>query len=197
MKNQNNMINGVPVDRLMDTIEAVKENPSLGEFHFRAKSRWVRGGHYMSSIKDFYGAGQEDTSRHKPFILHGDEPDVLLGKDNGPNPVEFILHGLAGCLSTTFIYYAAAQGIKIDEVEYSLEGDLDIRGFLGLSKKIRPGYQNIRVTFHVKSDAPEVKLKELCKLAQLRSPVFNTISEPVSIDVELEARKMTMSSVSI
>jgi uncharacterized OsmC-like protein len=186
------MINGVSVDRLMDTIEAVKQNPELGEFHFRAKSRWVTGGHYMSEIKDFYGAGREDSTRMESFILHGDEPDVLLGKDNGPNPVEFVLHGLAGCLSTTFIYYAAAQGVKIDEVEFTLEGDLDIRGFLGLSKKVRPGYENIRVKFQVKSDAPEEKLKELCKLAQLRSPVFNTLAEPVPVHVSLEKKQLAM-----
>jgi uncharacterized OsmC-like protein len=190
--NEQKMINGVPVDRLMDTIEAVKQNPELGEFHFRAQSRWVNGGHYMSVIKDFYGAGREDTTRAEPFILHGDEPDVLLGKDNGPNPVEFILHGLAGCLSTTFIYYAAAQGVKIDEVEYSLEGDLDIRGFLGLSKEVRAGYENIRVKFHVKSDAPEEKLIELCKLAQLRSPVFNTLAEPVPVNVSMEKKQMAV-----
>lgn len=186
------MINGVPVDRLMDTIDAVKQNPDLGKFHFRAKSRWVNGGHYTSTIKDFYGAGREDQTRTEPFILHGDEPDVLLGRDNGPNPVEFILHGLAGCLSTTFIYYAAAQGIKIEEVEYTLEGDLDIRGFLGLSKKVRPGYQDIRVTFYVKSDASEEKLNELCKLAQLRSPVYNTLSVPVPVDVSLEKKQMAI-----
>lgn len=184
--NEQKMINGVPVNRLFDTIEAVKQNPGLGEFHFRAKSRWVNGGHYMSEIKNFYGAGQEDTSRSQPFVLHGDEPDVLLGKDNGPNPVEFVLHGLAGCISTTFIYYAAAQGIKIDEVEYNLEGDLDLQGFLGISKKVRPGYQNIRVSFKVKSDATEEKLIELCKLAQLRSPVLNTLTDPVPVNVKME-----------
>jgi len=190
--NEQKMINGVPVDRLFDTIEAVKQNPGLGEFHFRAKSRWVNGGHYMSEIKDFYGAGEEDTTRKKPFILHGDEPDILLGKNKGPNPVEFVLHGLAGCLSTTFIYYAAAQGIKIDEVEFELEGDLDIRGFLGLSKNVRPGYQGIRVIYKVKSDASEEKLNELCKLAQLRSPVFNTLESPVPVDVKLEKNMAVM-----
>lgn len=183
------MINGVDVQRLTETIEAVKAQPELGAFKFRAKSNWINGGHYQSSIQGFYGAGQEDTSREKPFILHGDEPDVLLGEDNGPNPVEFVLHGLAGCLSTTFVYYSAAQGIQIDAAEYTLEGDLDLRGFLGISKKVRPGYQNIKVTFRVKSDAPMEKLEELIKLAQMRSPVFNTISEPVPVNVQLERKE--------
>lgn len=182
---QSNIINGVDVDRLIDTIETVTEQPELGKFEFRIKSKWVDGGHYMSKIDDFYGAGREDA-HDKPYILYGDEPDILLGIDRGPNPVEFVLHGLAGCLSTTFVYYAAAEGVKIDAIDYTLEGDVDIRGLLGISKKVRPGYQNIRVTFHVKSDAPMQKLRELVKLAQLRSPVFNTVSEPVPVDVGLE-----------
>lgn len=183
------IINGVNVDRLVATINAITENPELGMFEFRAKSKWVNGGHYMSEIRDFYGAGKEDA-HSDTFILHGDEPDILLGDDNGPNPVEFVLHGLAGCLSTTFVYYAAAQGIKIDAITYTLEGDLDVRGLLGISKDVRPGFQNIRVTFHVQSDTPMQKLKELVKLAQMRSPVFNTISEPVPVHVELEKAKV-------
>jgi uncharacterized OsmC-like protein len=186
METTTSIINGVNTDRLIGTIEAVKEDPSLARFQFRAKSEWINGGHYKSTIQGFYGAGQEDMSRTEAFELHGDEPDVLLGEDHGPNPVEFVLHGLAGCLSTTFVYYAAANGVKIDAVNYTLEGELDLRGFLGISKEVRPGYQNIRVTFHVTSDAPMKKLEELCKLAQMRSPVFNTISEPVPVQVNME-----------
>ncbi|MDX1639709.1 MAG: OsmC family protein [Balneolaceae bacterium] len=182
---QPTIINGVNVDRLVETIETITEQPELGKFEFRAKSKWVDGGHYMTEIDDFYGAGREDA-HDKPYILYGDEPDILLGLDKGPNPVEFILHGLAGCLSTTFVYYAAAEGVTIDAISYTLEGDIDIRGLLGITKKVRPGYQNIRVTFHVKSDAPTEKLQELVKLAQMRSPVFNTVSEPVPVDVNLE-----------
>ncbi len=180
-----NILNGVNVDRLVETIETISEQPELGKFEFRAKSKWVDGGHYMSVIDSFFGAGKEDA-HDKPFILYGDEPDILLGIDRGPNPVEFVLHGLAGCLSTTFVYYAAAAGVKIDAIDYTLEGDVDVRGLLGISKEVRPGYQNIRVTFHVQSDAPEEKLQELVKLAQMRSPVFNTVSEPVPVNVGLD-----------
>lgn len=180
------IMNGVDVDRLIGTIEAVKADPSLARFQFRAQSEWISGGHYKSMIKGFYGAGREDMSRTEAFELHGDEPDVLLGDDNGPNPVEFILHGLAGCLSTTFIYYAAAHGIKIDAVNYTLMGELDLRGFLGISEDVRPGYENIRVTFHVKSDAPMDKLHDLCMMAQKYSPVFNSITEPVPVQVSIE-----------
>ena len=179
-------LNGVDVNRLIDTIKAVGNDPELGKFRFRAKSQWINGGHYKSEIKEFYGAGKEDDTRDKPFVFQGDEPDVLLGTNKGANPVEFVLHGLAGCLSTTFIYYAAAEGVKIDSLDFQLEGDLDIQGMLGLSNKVRPGYQNIRVTFNVVSNASDEKLQELCKLAQMRSPVFNTLSEPVPVDVQLK-----------
>ncbi len=183
--NEQTMINGVNVDRLVATIDAITNQPELGKFQFRARSRWINGGHYASTISDFYGAGKEDAHKNS-FTLQGDEPDVLLGDDNGPNPVEFVLHGLAGCLSTTFVYYAAAEGVKIDAISYTLEGDLDVRGLLGISKKVRPGFQNIRVMFHIQSDAPMEKLQELVKLAQMRSPVFNTISEPVPVQVDME-----------
>jgi len=186
--NQPTILNGVNVDRLVETIETVTEQPELGKFEFRAKSKWVNGGHYMTTIRDFYGAGKEDA-HDKPYVFYGDEPDILLGQDKGANPVEFVLHGLAGCLSTTFVYYAAAEGVEIDAIDYTLEGDIDIRGLLGITKEVRPGYQNIRVTFHIKSDAPTEKLQELVRLAQMRSPVFNTVSEPVPVDVNLEHRK--------
>ncbi len=186
MSETRTIINGVDVDGLTETMEIISEKPGLGKFQFRAKSKWIDGGHYRSQIQDFYGAGQEDASRDKPFVLEGDEPPVLLGENRGPNPVEFILHALVGCVGTTFIYYAAAQGVKIDGVEYTLEGDLDVRGLLGLAKDVRPGYQDIRLTMNVRSDAPRAKLDELCQLAQMRSPVFNTISQPVPISVALE-----------
>lgn len=189
--NQPNILNGVNVDRLVETIDTITDQPELGMFEFRAKSKWVDGGHYMSVIDGFYGAGKEDA-HDKPYVLYGDEPDILLGLDKGPNPVEFVLHGLAGCLSTTFVYYAAAQGVKIDAIDYTLEGDIDIRGMLGISKEVRPGYQNIHVTFHVKSDAPMKKLQELVKLAQMRSPVFNTVSEPVPVNVDLEKAELAV-----
>lgn len=185
----NMMINGVDVQRLTDTIEALSTQPELASFKFRAKSKWINGGHYQSTIQGFYGAGQEDISREEPFILNGDEPEILLGQNKGPNPVEFVLHGLAGCLSTTFVYYAAAQGVKIDAIDYTLKGDIDLRGLLGISEEVRPGYQNIDVTFHVQSDAPVEKLKELVKLAQSHSPVFNTVTEPVPVNVQLERKE--------
>lgn len=183
---QQKIINGVNVDQLSGTVDIIKEKPGIAKFNFRAQNIWLDGGLNRTTVKDFYGAGQEDTSRTKPFVYDADEPSVLLGEDRGANPVEYVLTALAGCLTTSLVYHAAAQGIKLDEVESKLEGNLDLHGFLGLSDKVRNGYENIRVTFRVKGDVPEEKLEELVKLAQKRSPVFDIVSHPVPVSVQLE-----------
>src|SRR5689334_3314551 len=156
------MMNGVNLDQMFGTIAAIQETPGLAKFNFRATNRWINGGHNRTTIKDFYGAGREDTSRAQPFVMDNDEPAVLLGEDNGANPVEVVFHALAGCLTTSLVYHAAAQGIQIEEVESRFEGDLDLQGFLGLSDKVRNGYESIRVTLKIKGDAPPEKLEELC-----------------------------------
>ena len=124
----------------------------------------------------------EDTTRTEPFELDADEPPVLLGQDNGANPAEFVLHALASCLTTSLVYHASARGIQIESVESKLEGDIDLRGFLGLSKDIRKGYQHINVQFKVKSDADPALLRELCN----QSPVCDIISNPVPVTVSVE-----------
>jgi uncharacterized OsmC-like protein len=179
-------VNGVDVSALSKTVDAVKKNADIAKFRFRADNTWVNGGHNRTSIRDFYGAGAEDTSRKTPFILDSDEPQVLLGADRGPNPMEYVLTALAGCLTSYLVYHAAARGIAIEEVESHLEGDLDLRGFLGISEDVRNGYENIRVTFKIKADVTKEQLRELVQLAQKRSPVFDTISHPVPVSVELK-----------
>ncbi len=179
------IINGVNVDQLFGTIDTIKGKPEIARFQFRATNKWVNGGHNTTRVKDFYGAGQEDASRTKPFVMEADEPAVLLGEDNGANPVEYVLAGLAGCMTTSMVYHAAARGIKIESIESSFEGDLDLQGFLGLSDKVRNGYENIRVTFKIKADAPEETLQELIEIAQQRSPVFDIVTNPVPVKVEL------------
>jgi uncharacterized OsmC-like protein len=176
------MINGVNVDRMGATVQAVQATPSLATFQFRAANRWLSGGHNRSTIKSFSGAGQEDATRTTPFVLDADEPPVLLGEDRAANPAEFVLHALAACLTTSLVYHAAARGIRIDSVESRLEGDLDLRGFLGLSDQVRPGYQGIRAHFTVKSDASAEQLRALTRF----SPVYDTISKPVPVSVSVE-----------
>jgi uncharacterized OsmC-like protein len=179
-------INGVDVDQLMSTVEAIEENPELARFQFRAHNEWIDGGHSRTTIRDFYGAGQEDTFRSRALVLDGDEPPVLLGENIAPNAVEATLHALASCLAVGFIYNAAAQGVNVDSVSMDLEGDLDLRAFLGLSNEVRPGYENIRVNYRVQSDAPREKVEELCEYVQKTSPVLDMLRNPVPVTVELE-----------
>jgi uncharacterized OsmC-like protein len=181
-----NCVNGVDVDRLFATKDAIKQAPTLANFTFRVRNSWLGGGHNRSTVKDFYGAGAEDTSRTEPFVLDNGEVPVLLGSDEGPNPVEYVLHALAGCLTTSLVYHAAARSIQIDEVQSVLEGDLDLHGFLGLSDSVRNGYQNIRVTFRIEGDATDEQLEELGRLAQQRSPVFDILTNPVPVSVTVE-----------
>ena len=177
------IINGVNVDRLGDTVAAVQQNTNLAKSQFRATNRWINGGHNRSTIQGFYAAGQEDTTRTKPFVLDADEPPVLLGHDQGANPVEFVLHALAACLTTSLVYHAAARGIRVESIESSLEGDLDLQGFLGLSDQVRRGFKEIRATFAVKSDASPEQLRELTTF----SPVYNIVSNPVPVSIAIQA----------
>jgi uncharacterized OsmC-like protein len=178
-------VNGVNVDQLIATVNAIQQNPDLARFQFRAHNEWIGGGHSRTSIQGFYGAGQEDTSRSRPFLVEGDEPPVLLGGNAGANAVEAVLHALASCLAVGFIYNAAAQGINVESLSFDLEGDLDLRAFLGLSEDVRPGYEGIRLTYRVESDAPREKILELCDYVQKTSPVMDIIRNPVPVTVSL------------
>jgi len=179
------MVNGVAVDKLMGTIELLNAKPELGEFKFRTTNQWVDGTYNRAKNPAFYGAGAEDTGRQAPHVHEIDEPPILLGEDKGANPVEYLLTGLSGCVTTTFIAYASAQGVKIDELRTELEGDIDVRAFLGITHEVRPGYKQIRVKFHVKSDAPRKKIEELMMLAERRSPVSDSVRQGVPIQFSL------------
>lgn len=179
------MINGVDVERLSGTIDAIKGDPEIAVFRFKATNRWDYAGHSETTIHDFFGAKQ-NVVHERDFHIDADEPDLLLGKDMGANPVELALSALAGCLTTSLVYHAAARGITVRAVESDYEGELDLRGFLGLSDKVRNGYQNINVNFRVDADADQATVNELIELAQQRSPVFDIISNPVAVRVKGE-----------
>jgi uncharacterized OsmC-like protein len=175
-------VNGVNVTALAATLGAVGEKPALGRFQFRARNRWIGGGRNSSTIKGFYGAGQEDATRRDAYVFDADEPPVLLGEDKGANPVEYLLHALAGCMTTTMVYHAASQGIEIDALESSFEGDIDIRGFTGLSDDVPRGYQRIRAAFRVRTQGDAGLLADLTRM----SPVYNSVCGSVPIDVTIE-----------
>jgi uncharacterized OsmC-like protein len=178
-------INGVAVDDLFSTIDAIKATPSIAKFNFRIRNQWTDAGQNCSTADTFYGAHQEQ-SRPRPFVLEADEPPVLLGKDSAANPVEHLLHALASCLTTSMVYHAAARGIRIEAVESTLEGDIDLQGFLKLDKNVRNGYQGIRVKFKIKADVPDEKLQEIVQLGPGHSPVFDSVTNGVPVSVTAE-----------
>ncbi|RJP14356.1 MAG: OsmC family peroxiredoxin [Candidatus Abyssobacteria bacterium SURF_5] len=179
------IVNGVDVDKLFDTIEAIKETPSFAKFKFRANNKWINAGHNHTTIKDFFGV-QKDIQHEKPFELDAGEHPVLLSEDEGPNPVEYLLTALAGCLTSALVYHAAAKGIEIRGVRSRLEGDIDLRGFLGISPNVKVGYENIRVFFDIDADISDEQRDELIRMAQKFSPVFNTVFHETPVEVKLE-----------
>jgi len=181
-----NVVNGVNLDQLVSTVEAVKAKPNIAQFQFRAETRWIDGGYSKTTIKSFYGAGQEDSSRAQPFVIGGDEPPVLLGTNKVPNAVELVLAALTSCLSVGVSYNAAALGIQVHSLEFSVEGDVDLHGFLGLSDTVRPGFGNIRLSCKVSTDVASEKVKELWEHVQRTSPVLDILRQPVPVSLTLE-----------
>jgi uncharacterized OsmC-like protein len=178
-------MNGVDVNELKSACEILKEKPELARSQFRVENKWDDGGHNRVSIKGYYTLGEEQETRKEAVELDADEPPELLGGGQGANPVEYLLTALSSCMTTSIVYHAAARGIKIESLESSFEGDLDLQGFLGLRDGVRPGYQQIRVTFRVKTDASKEEIEPLYKF----SPVYDVVSRSVPVDVQIEVVK--------
>ena len=177
--------NGVDTPTLFATLDAVKGTPELAKFQFRATNRWVSGTHNRTTIRGFYGAGQEDTSRTQDFTYDADHPAVLVGQGNGPTPVEFVLHALAACLTAGLANIAAARGVTLTSVESTVEGDIDLLGLLGISNEVRNGYQGIRVSFRIAGDAPDDVLRGLIEQSRRRSAVYDVLTQPTPVDIEV------------
>lgn len=178
-------LNGVDTPTLFATLDAVKANPELAKFRFRASNQWVSGTHNRGTIRGFFGAGQEDSTRTGDFVYDADHPAVLVGSGNGPTPVEFLLHAIAACLTAGIANIAAARGVALTAVSSTVEGDIDLLGILGLSDQVRNGYQQIRVSFQIAGDAPDEVLRGLVEQSKARSAVYDVLTNgvPVSIDV--------------
>ncbi|KAI9129272.1 OsmC family protein [Acaryochloris sp. CCMEE 5410] len=177
----NQTMNGFNLDALVETVDAIKQTPTLAQFEFRATNQWINGGENRSRIKEFYGAGQEDESRLEAFELTNGEPPVLLGANEGANPVEYLLHALAGCVTTTTVVHAATRGIRIKSISTKLIGQIDLQGFLGLNNSVPVGYENIQIEMDIKADCSDEELNQLLSFAKEHSPVCNTICRPVPV----------------
>jgi uncharacterized OsmC-like protein len=182
---ENPMRNGVDTATLFATLDAVKGTPEIAKFQFRATNRWVSGTHNQSTLHGFYGATQEMTHK-QPFTFDADHPAVLVGTDNGPTPVEFLLHAIAACLTAGIANIAAARGVNLDWVESNVEGDIDLLGILGLSDEVRNGYQQIRVNFTMRGDDPE-KLEQIVEQSRKRSAVFDVLTNGVPVTISVDA----------
>ncbi|MHC4737645.1 MAG: OsmC family protein [Planctomycetota bacterium] len=179
-----NLVNGVNMDAFEGTVNAMQEKPELGESRFHIHNKWIAGGQNRSTVTDFFGAGQVIPHK-RTFELNADEPPVLGSEDKGASPVEHLLHALASCLTTSMVCHAAVRGIRIDELESELEGDIDLRGFLGLNQDVRKGYRNIQVNFKVKTD--EENLEKLEALTRF-SPVFDVVSNGTLVNIQIEKK---------
>jgi len=173
--------NGVNVTKLAGTIRAIEQQPEIAQFKFRARNEWDIGGHNVATVDTFHGTCLE-MEHKQPFVMHADEPPVLLGQDNGANPVEYVLAGLSGCMTTTLAYHAAGRGLNIESIESQYEGDIDLQGLLDIDPHVRSGYREIRVKFKVKGDVDEQTVQELVR----KSPVYDTLANPVKIKIEVE-----------
>jgi uncharacterized OsmC-like protein len=179
-------LNGVDTPNLFATINAVKGTPELAKFQFRATNRWVSGTCSETTIESFDGAG--GTHSHKAtFKATADHPAVLVGADRGPLPVEFLLHALASCITSGIGNIAAARGVKLTEVTSKIEGDINLLGILGLSDKVRNGYERIKLTFTIKGDAPAEKLRSIVEQGRDRSAVYDVVTNGVPVEIKIEA----------
>ena len=178
--------NGVDTPTLFATLEAVKGQPELAKFQFRATNRWIRGTNSRSRIEPFKGAG--GVHAHKGVHEYdADHPAVLVGGDQAPTPVEFLLHAIAACITSGIANIAAARGVTLTEVSSTVEGDIDLLGILGLSDQVRNGYQKIRVSFDIKGDAPPEKLRQIVEQSRARSAVYDVLSNGVPVEITVNA----------
>jgi uncharacterized OsmC-like protein len=179
-----NKINGVDVDILQNTVCNIKQDSDLGKCRFHVRNKWIDGNHNRTTIKSFFGAKQENEHQ-QTFELDADEPPILAGHDQAPNPVEHLLNSLGACLTTSLVAHAAVRGIHLDEVEAELEGDLDLQGFLGISNDVPRGYTDIRIKLKVKSN--ETNMDKLKRLAEF-SPVYNSLINGTNVDIQIEPK---------
>jgi uncharacterized OsmC-like protein len=180
---KNKQVNGINLNALLETVNAVKNDPELGRCKFRATNKWVDATHNCTTVQAFYAAKQEIDHKQK-FELHCGEPAILAGEDDGANPVEHLLNALAGCVTTSMVAHAAVRGIEIQELESELEGDIDLSGFFGLAD-VPKGYTAIRVKFKVKT--AEGNIEKLKSFASL-SPVYNTLINGAKVDIQIEPK---------
>ncbi|MGB8020429.1 MAG: OsmC family protein [Candidatus Nanopelagicales bacterium] len=180
--------NGVDTAALFATLDVVKQQPEIAAFRFSASNTWVSGTHSRSTIASFHGAMQ-DMEHKSPTVLDADHPEVLTGTDNGPTPVEYLLHALAACLTAGLANIAAARGVTLKRVTSTVSGDIDLLGILGLSDgSVRNGYSGIQVHFDIEGDADDETLRRLVEQSCRRSAVYDVLTNGTSVEIDVVTR---------
>lgn len=182
--NVNETRNGLQLEQMGETIGAIKQNPGIAQFEFRASNQWINGGENRSTIQGFFGACAEDESRRVAFEYTNGEPPVLLGNNEGANPVEYLLHALAGCVTTTTVLHATARGITIHKLSTELKGNIDVQGLLAMDDSVPVGYESIEIKMHIEADCSDEDINELIAFAKDHSPVCSTVCKPVPVILE-------------
>jgi uncharacterized OsmC-like protein len=174
--------NGVNVQALLDAREVLRGAPEAAKFNWRASCKWQHGTHSRTTIQGFHGLGQEQSHKTE-FSFSADHPEIFASEDHGVTPIEFMLVGLASCLTAGVAAVAQNRGIQLRSVEAQVEGSMDIRGILGIDSDVRNGYDDIKVTFNIDADASRKDIEALVAQSQKRSAVFDVITNPTNVTV--------------
>ena len=181
---QSSVNNGVNVQALLDAREVLKGAPEAAQFTWRASCKWQNGTHSETKVQNFHGLGAEQ--KHKTeFSFHADHPEIFASEDLGATPVEYVLVGLASCLTAGVASVAQNRGVQLRSVEARLEGAMDIQGILGIDRDVRNGYEDIKVTFHIDADAPKQEIEAIVAQSQKRSAVYDLVTNPTNVTVEV------------
>jgi len=176
--------NGVNVEALLGARTALSEAPAAAQFNWRAGCEWRNGTHSTSTVDGFFGLGEEQQHRTR-YSFDVDHPEIFASEDNGATPVEYILVGLAGCLTAGVAAVAQMREIQLRSVSATIEGSMDVRGILGMDTDVRNGFDSIKVTYQIDADATPDEIKALVAQSQKRSAVYDIITNPTEVSVEV------------
>jgi len=175
------LVNGIDTEQVVSLATKISEDEDYGQFTFRANNQWLNGSRSRTSIQGFFAGGKENTGRRQTLTVDADQPDFLAGHNTAPNSAEHLLHSLISCLSTTLVYHASVQGVPLDEVIVTAEGDMNARGFFGISDDVNKGYERVRINMQVKSDEDVDTLTAMA----MHSPIYEIVSRSVPVEFNM------------
>ncbi len=181
VKKLDHIVNGVNTDAIVNIATHMAQDDNFGQFRFRADNQWINGSPSRTSIKNFYAGNGEQTERSQPLVVHADQPTFLARENTAPNAVEHYLNSLVSCLNTTIVAHASVQGIQRETLNITAEGEMDARGFFGVSNEVNRGYNKINVDIRAKTDTDEETLRNMLNY----SPVYEMVSKAIPVEVKI------------